>query len=547
MVHRLPKAFLLLAITLGLCILGLRCHPNSQEEPLIFRYNEADGIETLDPAFARNLSIMWPVHFLYNTLVEIDEENTLKPSLAKIWHISADGLTYTFQLRDSIFFHDHPIFPDGRGRQLTAADVVASFNRLIDPNVAASGAWVFNGRVRDHQPFEATDPLTFVLHLKQPFPPMLEILSMPYCSVIAPEVAEKWGKDFRNHPCGTGPFRFGFWDEGNRLMLYRNDHYWEKDEQGKALPYIDGVSVSFNATRAIAFLRFIQGELDFINGIDGAMQDLVLTKAGELRPKFRDQIHLIKRPYLNTEYLGILMNPETSELAESPLKALKVRQAINYAIDRQKLITYFRNGIGIPAEGGWVPPGTPGFDQVSHYGYSYQPQRSLELLKEAGYDEAHPLPPITLTTPDANVDIATFIADDLNKMGVNTNIQVMQKGLLQQQMANSRLPLFKAQWIGDYPDAETFLAFFYGDMPAPPNYTRFNNARYNQWYQQSMLLSEDESRFQLYRKMDSLAISEAPIVPLWYGEILHFVGKQVQQLNANALNIIDLRRVQLRP
>lgn len=533
----------LLWIVIVFFFLGNGCQQQRADNKDFFRYNQSEGIETLDPAFARSLSIMWGVHFIFNTLVEVDSSMQIRPSLAKSWSVSNDGMTFTFHLRTDVYFQDNPAFPDGKGRKMTAKDVVYSFERLVDPKVASAGAWVFHDRVADANPFVAANDSTFVLNLKRPFQPMLGILSMPYCSIVPHEVTEKWGKDFRSHPCGTGPFRLGFWDEGNVLMLYRNPHYWEKDAAGKQLPYLKGIKITFNETRSLEFLRFEQGELDFMNGIDGSMQDLVLTKRGHLRPKFQKDINLKKSVYLNTEYLGFLLDTSGAAFRNNPLRLLKVRQAINYAIDRRKIITYFRNGIGLPAVGGFIPPGMPGFKTNRIKGYEYNPQKALELLKEAGFPHGRGLPPIDLSTPDANIDVCTFIATELNDLGIPAKVQVMQNGLLHQQMSNSQLPFFKAQWIADYPDAETFLAFFYGALPAPPNYTRFKNTTYDNWYRQSVATKQDGQRFSLYRKMDSLAMSQAPVVPLYYGQILHFTHKNVHGLSTNALNIIDLKRV----
>jgi peptide/nickel transport system substrate-binding protein len=119
----------------------------------------------------------------------------------------------------------------------------------------------------------------------------------------------------------------------------------------------------------------------------------------------------------------------------------------------------------------------------------------------------------------------------------------MQKGLLRQQMSRSGLAFFKAQWIADYPDAETYLAFFYSPFPAPPNYTRFHDKTFDAWYEKSLAMNNDSARFVLYGKMDSLVSSKAPVVPLYYDEILHFTQKNVIGLQSNALNLIDLRRV----
>src|SRR5690348_8136640 len=204
-----------------------------------------EGLETLDPAFAKNLNIMWAVHQLYNTLVEVDSNLHIIPSLATRWDISDNGLTYTFHLRNDVYFQDDAAFPGGKGRKMTAADVVYSFRRVMDPATASAGAWIFNGKVDPQTGFKALDDTTFQLTLLKPFHPILGILSMPYCSVVAKEAAEKYGRDFRRHPCGTGPFQFKYWDEGQALILVKNPHYFERDRAGNRLPYLDAVKVTF--------------------------------------------------------------------------------------------------------------------------------------------------------------------------------------------------------------------------------------------------------------------------------------------------------------
>jgi len=525
-----------IAAVLGLC----SCSHRRQEEKMVFRYNQISGMETLDPAFAKSLAIMWGTHFIYNTLVEVDSGLRLVPSLASRWEVTPDGLRYTFHLRNDVYFHDNEAFPGGRGRKMTAADVVYSFNRLIDPATASAGAWIFNGRVREKDPFLAPDDSTFLLFLKEPFRPLPQILSMQYCSVVPREVVEKWGKDFRNHPCGTGPFLFRYWDEGNMLVLHRNPRYWEKDEQGTSLPYLDAVQVSFNDTRAMEFLLFNQKKIDFINGIDGSMKDMILTREGNLRPEFRDRINLEKKRYLYTEYLGFVIDTTHPAIRHHPVRLKKIRQAINYAIDRKKIVTYFRNGVGVPARG-FIPEGMPG--AMERGGYEYDPGKALQLLAEAGFPEGRGLPPIVLTAPDVYVDICNFVAAQLNEVGIRTQVQVMLMGLLRQMMTKTQLPFFKAGWVADYPDAETFLACFYGGFPAPPNYTSYRNARFDHWYRESLRAQSDSLRFRLYSLMDSIVSSDAPVVPLYYDELLHFTQKNIRGFQSNALNIIDLRRV----
>ena len=508
----------------------------------MFRYNQIGGLETLDPAFAKNLSVMWAVRDLYNTLVEVDTALRLQPSLAKRWKISEDGLTYTFELRTDVFFHDNEVFPGGKGRRMLASDVVYSFSRIIDPATASAGAWIFNDRVALQQPFSAPNDSTFVLRLQRPFVPLLQILSMPYCSIVAKEAVLRWGKDYRNHPCGTGPFTYHYWDEGNTLVFHRNPHYWELDKAGNHLPYLDGIQISFHETRAMEFLLFQQGKIDFINGIDGSMKDLVLTKRGTLKDAFSDKINLHKQVYLNTEYLGMVIDSTLGSVKNSPLRLRKIRQAINYAIDRKKIVTYFRNGVGLPATAGFIPIGMLPLAERG-YGYHYDPDKALQLLEEAGFPNGQGLSPIVLTASDADADICNFVASQLQEVGIPAKVQVMLKSTLRQQISTAQVPFFKAQWIADYPDAETYLACFYGSFPAPPNYTHFRHQQYDRWYEQSLQTKSDSLRFQLYTRMDSLATIQAPFVALFYDELLHFTQKYIEGLESNALNMIELKRV----
>lgn len=514
-----------------------------QKNRQIFNLNLSSGsLESLDPAYAKDLYTMWTTHMLYNTLVETDSNLYLQPSLAKSWDISADGLTYTFHLQTNVYFHDNPLF--GRKRKMTAKDVAYSFLRITSSEIASSGAWIFNGHVKDSSAFEALDDSTFILHLSAPFRPMLAMLSMPYCSIVPKEVAEHFGKDFRSHPCGTGPFQFKSWDEGNVLLLHKNPDYWEKDKEQITLPYLDAIHITFYDSKATEFLLFRQGKLHFTHSLDGSFKDLILRKDGQLKKEYLSKFRLKKSRYLNTEYLGFLTDSSSPLLQHSSLKNKLVRQAINYAIDRKKIITYFKNGVGIPATGGFTPPGIAGFDTVAMYGYNFNPEKALQLLDMAGYPKGKGMEPITILTPENYADIVNFIATQLQEVGIPAKIEILQPNILKQQMSRSQAVFFRAQWIADYPDAETYLAFFNSSFPAPPNYTRYSNPMFDGMYNKSMNLP-DSLRFKVYRQMDSIAISDAPLVPLFYDQLLHFTQNEVHGFSSNPMNLIDLKRVKL--
>lgn len=510
----------------------------------IFHYNEQSGIATLDPAFAKNQSIIWAVHQIYNTLVETDDHLHIIPSLAKSWDISPDNLTFTFHLRCDVFFQDDDAFPGGKGRKMNAGDVVYSFERILDKSTASSGAWIFNGRVDTVQPFKAIDDTTFQLRLLKPFHPILGVMSMQYCSIVAKEAVEKYGKDFRRHPCGTGPFQFVAWEEGQALVFKKNPDYFEKDSVGKNLPYLDGIKITFLQNKATEFLEFQQKRLEFINDVDPSFKDEVLTKGGVLRKEWEGKIILQKHPYLTTEYLGFLCDSSLSIVKSSPLRDVKIRQAINYGFNRRKMMLYIRNSIGTAAESGFVPEGFPSFDS-SVKGYNYDPAKALALLKEAGYPNGVGLPAIKLLTVPAYSDLASYIANELLQIGIRINVEVIQKSLLLEQTAKSEALFFRGSWIADYPDAENFLSVFYGKNPAPPNYTRYHNPQFDQLYEASLSEKNDSIRYDLYRKADQIMIKQAPIVPLWYDMVIRLVQPYVKDFLPNSLNLLELRKVKL--
>lgn len=539
MLHKRAGLITLCAVLLMACG-KLRTHDVD-----VFRYNESTGIATLDPAFAKNQSIMWAVHQLYNTLVEIDSNLNIVPSLARSWDVSEDRLVYTFHLRNDVYFHDHAVFPGGKGRKMVANDVVFSLARIIDPSTASSGAWIFNGRVDAEQPFLALDDSTFQLRLVRPFHPILGILSMQYCSIVPAEVVKHYGKDFRSQPCGTGPFTFSSWNEGESLVMHRNPRYWEKDSAGQTLPYLKAIQISFFDNKATEFMQFRQGRLSFVNDIDPSFKDELLTKMGNLRPVWEDKLTLHKHPYLNTEYFGMLVDESNPLLKGSPTRIKAIRQAMNYAVNRKQLMMYMRNSIGTPAEAGFVPGGLPSRNVEEVKGYTYDPAKARALIREAGFEDGAIIPGIRLLTIPIYADIASFVAKQLEEVGIQVQVEVVQKSLLLEQTAKSKALFFRGSWIADYPDAENYMAMFYSKNPAPPNYTRYHNPAFDILYERALEETNDSLRYDLYRQMDQMVINDAPVMPIWYDMAIHFVHKHVQGLQPNALNLLELRRVKL--
>lgn len=542
------KLFLGILTLLLLVSCGKR--QDSEEGLAIFKYNESAGILTLDPIYAKDLPHIWACNQVFNSLVAFDDKMNLVPMVAKSWDISEDGKTYTFHLRDDVRFHEDACF-NGKEqttelvegpapRMVTAQDFVYSFNRVVDKSLNSPGLWIFSSVKHDddHYAFTAIDDTTFQIELSKPFPPFLGILSMTYASVVPHEAVEYYGDDFRSHPVGTGPFRFQYWKEGVKLVFRKNPDYFERDEAGERLPYIDAVSISFLIDKQVAFLEFIKGKFDFMSGIDARYKDELLTYDGYLRKKYEDKIELITEPYLNTEYFSFFIDPNDPL---GPDRSRALRQAVNLCIDREKMLRYLRNGIGEPGTGGMIPVGLPGHS--STIGYGYDLKRAQKLVAE-NHLEGYLL---QLSTVADYADIGKFVQSQVEQIGLQCKMEVMPPATMRSMRSNGSLPFFRSSWVADYPDAENYLSLFTTSNFAPsgPNYTHYTNPKYDKLYNKALLCNELQRRAEYYTEMDSLMMQDAPVVVLFYDEVLRFVSKRVKDMGSNPTNLLDLRRVKI--
>jgi len=507
---------------------------NNVSNSEVFRYNEHKNINSLDPAFSKDLADIWATNQLFNGLVQMDSSLNVIPSIAKSWSISSDAKVYTFNLRNDVYFHKHALFGNDSTRTVNAQDFEFSFNRLKDKNLASPGGWVLN-KVAS---FTAIDTNTFQIRLKQPFPAFLGLLTMKYCSVVPKEIVSFYGTDFRSNPIGTGPFKFKRWEENIKLVFRKNTLYFEIDDNNESLPYLESVAITFLPEKQSEFLQFAQGNLDFLNSLDDSYKDELLTAKGILRDKYEKNITMLRGPYLNTEYLAFYMESEVPEIQSN-----LIREAVNLGFDRKRMMTYLRNGIGIPANGGFIPKGLPGYN--ASIGYTYNPEKAKRLIETFKKQTGNMSPEITITTTSNYLSFSEYIQRELEKTGLKVIVDVIPPSSLKEAKANGKLNLFRASWIADYPDAENYLSLYYSENFAPngPNYTHYNSSLFDKWYEKAFTETNTEKRKNLYTKMDSLVMKGSPVVPLFYDEVIRFTQKRVNNIGINPTNLLELKRV----
>lgn len=508
----------------------------------VFAYNEDAGIAGLDPAFARSQAEIWIVGQLYNTLIELDSQLRPSPSLAKRWETSADGKTWHFSLRSDVYFHAHPLWKAGEERRLRASDVVFSLQRIADPAVASPGAWVLNDKIdttKGRDWVQAINDTSLVLHLRGRFPQLLSQLAMNYAMVL-PERLMQRGLSPKTDPVGSGPFRFARWVPDVRLVLLKNQTYWERDAKGKALPFLDAINVDMLRNKQTAFMKFLSGDYAFFNGIDAQIKDDLLTRDGQLSPRYRDRFHLLSLPFLNTEYLGFYLGEAQ---ASHPIQNLHLRQALSLAIDRVALVKFLRNGLGDPGFHGFVPPVL--LDEAVP-GCSFDRKAASLALEKAGYPAGNGLPELEINTTADYADMAVFIQQAWKQIGVRSKIAVHPGGHLRQLRNKGAIAIFRGSWIADYADAENYLSCFLSANKSPngPNYTHYSGTEFDKDYRQAMEMP-DSLRIRTFAKMDARMMEQVPLIVLYYDRSVRLISKDVRGLGNNPMNQLVLKKVRI--
>ncbi|MDX1685253.1 MAG: ABC transporter substrate-binding protein [Saprospiraceae bacterium] len=507
------------------------CGGQSDSGNRVFRYNLPNNITSLDPAFARDKNNIWAVDHLFSTLVQFDDDMKIVPDIAKKWSISDDGRRYVFHLRNDVYFHENEV--TGQKRRVVSADVVYSLSRLLSDTLNSPGSWVLSGKVRHEAPFATPNDSVFVLHLEKAFPPMLGILTMQYCSVVPHEIVEHYGRDFRRHAIGTGLFKLAAWKENQGLFLSINHQYHFPVNTN-----LEGVEVSFISDRKTVLLEMLSGGLHFQSGMDPAYKAILLNNQGNLLDRHQDKLKIIKSPYLNTEYLGI--NLALADKQDHPLSDLALRKALNYGLNKKRMMASLRYNFGVPAQQGFIPKGMYAYDKDLK-GYSYDQDSAIHYLKASSYDGQE----IILHTNGDYVDLCLYAARQWQNIGINVRVELLESSLLREMMRKGEVVFFRASWIGDYPDDETFLTVFHGEKPAPPNYTRFHKPSFDSLYDHALETSDPRMRRVIYRQMDSIIVENAPVVFLYYDETLLLSSSAVEGISRNAFNLMRLDSIRL--
>ena len=540
-------------------------HQQQTEEKVLSIVNW-EHPKSLDPIAVNDVYSTKEVARVYEGLVTYnpyEEPTELIPNLAtKLPTVSADGLVYTFELRDNVRFHDDACFAGGKGRLLLASDVVYSLKRLVDPQLTVLGNEFIRAKIKgldawgeqyvdtpaDYdasvEGLEVLDGHTLRITLNQCDPQFLQVLAMPICSVVPREAVEHYGKDFANHPVGTGPFVLEEYDVENDRIIYRKNEAYTRTfpsiknpayqelaaaYTGKKLPLVDRlISYIFPSSSEAYWEQFELGELDAIK-VTGAPQLLAaLAPAQQLAPEVRAAGVQQFRSSGNTVYRFVINN-------QHPLfkENKKLRQAMSLAFDRKTFCERFFKDLAVPAHA-LIPLCCAGElgELVGKY-TQYKPAQAAQLLAEAGYPGGKGLPFITLHVPDTPEHRAygEFFKQNMADIGLIINIEVLPFQELTRLGTSGEGMLHWMGWAADYPDAKNFFDLLYGPYSGFLNESHYNNVEFNSLYETAAVLKDGPERTALYDKLCKNVAEEVPEIPvvlkqnvyLYQGWIKNFV------------------------
>lgn len=534
-----------------------------------FRINEVANFRSLFPHDVGDQIAQNITNQIYEGLVKLNPKDlSIIPCLAEKWTHNDSATLWTFYIRKGVKFQDDQCFQGGKGREINANDFKWCFDQLCVASAQNSQfQMTFKGLVEgadecfqqtaSGKPLPASgvsgikviDDYTLQIKLTHASPTFLDILIMPGCWLFPKEALAKYGKDIRIHCVGTGPFQIKEVQEEQAIVLMRNPHYWDVDENGNQLPYLESVKFTFVKEKRSELLEFQQGNVEMMYQIPIEIIPQILGDVNN--PSTKVDYTLQSYPALYTYFFGF-------QTRNKLFSNKYLRQALNYAVDRDKIVTYTLQGEGIPGDNGIVPQ-MPGYNTKNVKGYTFNPDKAKELLAKAGYPGGKGLPEISLqTNPDGgnrNVQIAEVVKKMLEEnLNITVKIDVVPFPQHMDSYERGKVGCFKQSWIADYPSPETFLSLLYGrNVPkdsnerANGNPFRYKSARFDSLYSLALVTVNDTLRNKLYAEADEAALEDAPYICIFYDENYYLLHNYVRNFYGNSMDYRDLSKVFLLP
>ena len=510
-----------LALAGAMALSGCGGSNSASKNGKILTIEEGPDVETIDPALNQAADGANYITMLSDNLLRLDKDGKIAPSLAEKYEVSDDGLTWTFHLRDGLKWSD--------GSDFTANDFVYSWQRMVDPEVAAPYAETVLGMVdgykdaignpdangnttttpdRTKLKVEAPDDKTLIVHMSHPTPYFDRLATFAALSPVKKDVVEAnpdgWSLDPKTY-VSTGPFKLTEWKQGSHILVTKNEYYWNKDAVK-----LDGIKCLLMQDQNAAFSAYESGEASMIK--DYPVQEVTTMQ---------------KRPdYKSSPKLGISYIDVNNDLDE--FKDPKVREALALALDRKYMADTITAGINSPATG-FIPTGVVDWDgsawadnitdksvYFDNDNFDANLAKAKELLKEAGHENGAGLPTMSYTTNDAgfNKKVAEYLQQAWKELGINVEVNIVEWKSFIPQRRSGNYQIARDGWVMDYNDPSNLLECAYSTNGN--NSSRYKNPEYDALLDKAANETDAKTRFGYLHQAEELLLKDAGVIPLMY-------------------------------
>lgn len=511
--------------------------------------------QSLDPIHVTDVVSFHIVGQVYEPLLRFDEKDlSLQPLLAESWTIGENNLVHTLTLKKGVHFHDNACFADGKGREITASDVIYSFNRIYSEKEENYAYSLFKNTLKGGENYrssggeitglKAIDDYTVEFTLNKPSSNFINLLATVNSAIVPKEAIES------NAIVGSGPFTYNKANDTDvAIKLLKNQNYHISDKKGNKLPYLEFVAFNYVKSGQAQLDLFMDDKLDVITGIPpNSIKDIVEDQIADFQDKPVKYV-LGRYPQVITSFLNL-------NNAIAPFDNIKIRQAFGMAINKKRIVDDVLKGEAYGAgDHGIVPSAIKNYDFSSVVGLEYNLDKAKQLMADAGYPNGEGFPTLKFAAGKENTKLR--VALEIQKQllaNLNVNVEISSLSLkeIQDMNSSSQINLSLNGWLGEFPDPVTFLSLFYGaDVPSSneessfPNESRYKNAEFDKLYVQALSTIDAKKRYELCLTADQIIATEVPVIPIWYHENYQLIQSIVKDYQPNSMNIHYLTYVKL--
>ncbi len=493
----------------------------------VLRLARAADMQSMDPAICYDMEALLLARLVFQGLVDFDENSKLFPKQAIDWNISTDRKTYTFHLRPGVRF--------ANGREVEASDYVYSLQRIIDPKNQSPGESFFNGiaGAKDFQKgntniitgLRAPEKHTLEIELSEPDFAFEFKMAMTFACAVPKEAVEAEGNKFWLHGFGTGPYQLTKWTRGLKMQFVRSPQVNQQNEG-----YFDRVEVMIGGDRALHAMMLERDELDMV--YLAQVPDIVRLSRD---PRMKEVVHPLDQASTDFLYLN-------NELP--PFNNLKVRQAVNHAIDKERLVKLTAHTA--VAARGIIPPLMLGFNPEQKM-LEYNPEKAKRLLREAGYPDGLSFA-LWYSEEDPRWGrIVVAIESDLREVGITAQLKkITMSAIMTALQTRKSVPCGYLGWSQDYPDPSNFLDVLFNGTRIQDfggnNFAYYDNPTVNQLLAEADRISIPSERYHQYQQIEKIILQDAPVVPLVHSAVPVLISSRIGGLRLHPVWLMQLEQ-----